>query len=98
MSWLIMVQLGTILVSLISERPAMRPLTVQAPLAGAGVFVDLISFTSIAQGMSRMVRDAGLPGTLDRSWGVRTLNEYMQEEVAGRFESRLENAQQEQAR
>jgi hypothetical protein len=45
-----------------------------------------------------MMQDADLPDTLDRSWGIRALNEYRLEEVAGKLESVLENAGQEQTR
>ena len=64
----------------------------------AGLLVDVVSPTSIAQGMRTMLQDADLLDTLDRSWGVRAFNEYWLEEVAGKFESVLENVRQEQTR
>ena len=98
MSWFIMVQVGTILASLIAVRSAVRPFTVQAPLAGAGVFVDVISPTSIAQGMRTMLQDADLLDTLARSGRERALKEYQLEEAAEKYKSVLENARQEETR
>ena len=98
MVWFITFQVGAILASLIAVRPALWPFTVRAPLAAAGVFVDVVSPTSIAQGMRTMLQDADLLDTLARAGRERVLKEYWLEEVAGKFESVLENARQEQTR
>ena len=96
--WFITFQVGAILASLIAVRPALWPFTVRAPLAAAGVFVDVVSPTSIAQGMRTMLQDADLLDTLARAGRERVLKEYWLEEVAGKFESVLENARREQTR